>query len=375
MKKPRIVIKVGTNVLQRPNGKLDYNVISELGEQIAAIHDKECQVLFVSSGAVGAGREQCSFENEKRSIVREQMMAAVGQVRLMQIYSDFFLEHHITIAQILLTRSDFGNRSSYLNIRNTLDGLLDSGVVPIVNENDVVATEELEALASNFGDNDQLAVFTAALIGADRVFFLTTAPGLLQYYDKNSSRKESPPLIREIQEFNQDLLKHCDPKISSGGRGGMASKVKAAAMAMSFGIHAHIVPGKEQNVVFRILDGESLGTHFVASGKKIRSYQKWLAAGALSKGRIWIDDGAENALVQNKKSLLAKGVTKVEGKFEEKDLVDIYNDRGNKIGVGRINVTLGELKQQLQQKQENVSSENIHTIRKPIISRDYLYLR
>ena len=362
MNSQKIVIKVGTNVLQRPNGKLDYNLISELGEQIAAIHDKGYQVLFVTSGAVGAGRELCSFENEKRAIVRKQMMAAVGQVRLMQIYSDFFMEHQIPIAQILVTRSDFGDRSSYLNIRNTLEGLLAAGVVPVINENDVVGTEEL---ALKFGENDKLAVYVAALIGADQLFYLTAAQGLLKYSDEYPNGE----LIEEVTEYSEELLSYCKPVKSSGGTGGMESKIIAAGLTTSFGIHTYIADGKVPNVVLRILEGEKFGTHFVASGKKIRSYQKWLAAGALSRGKLTVDLGAEKAL-RSKKSLLVSGVTRTEGIFVIKDLVDILNPSGIKIGVGEVKLSSRELRKYLKQKEEKPTSPG-----NVVIHCDHLFLQ
>ncbi|MBF0286296.1 MAG: glutamate 5-kinase [SAR324 cluster bacterium] len=370
MKKQRIVIKVGTNVLQSENGKLDYNLIRDLAEQISNISEKGYQTVFVSSGAVGAGRELISFHEEKNQILQGQMMAAVGQVRLMQIYSDFFLEHQIVIAQVLVTRTDFGERVSYLNIRNTLDGLLDAGVVPIINENDVVATDEL---SPQFGDNDKLAVFISALVGADALFFLTIAPGLLTGLQPHVSQKSQ--LIDTVTKLNDEILNYCEPSTSSGGKGGMASKVQAAGMAMSFGIDAYIVAGKMDNVVLRILEGDKLGTHFVAQGEKVNSYRKWLAAGAQSKGSVSIDKGAENALY-NKKSLLAAGITKVHGNFEAKDLVTIYNQSHIKIGTGRIQIAARDLKNQVAEYQKSRADSNRsqQITSKAVVSRDYLFL-
>ena len=177
MKTKRIVIKIGTNVLNQSNGKLDYKLISELATQIALIRGHGHEVLVVSSGSVGAGRELCSVDESSNTLTSHQILASVGQARLIQIYAEAFRKHKTTVAQILLTRGDFGLRKSYLNIRNTLENLLKYNIVPIVNENDVVATEELEI---NFGDNDLLAVYLATLIGADQLFFLTVAPGLLK---------------------------------------------------------------------------------------------------------------------------------------------------------------------------------------------------
>ena len=371
MKPKRIAIKVGTHVLQSKNGKLDYNLIRDLAEQISILFGKGYQLVLISSGAVRAGQELHAFAHEKNLLLREQMMASVGQVRLMQIYSDFFLEHQIVIAQVLVTRADFGERSSYLNIRNTLEGLLMTKVLPIINENDVVAIEELSL---QFGDNDQLAVFISAMIGADALFYLTNTPGLLK--DSPSSLSHDAPLIETVTEINDDILSYCDTTPSSGGRGGMLSKVKAAGMAMTFGVDTYIVSGKTENVVIRILAGERIGTHFVAQGEKINSYRKWLTVGAMDKGRLTIDQGAEKAL-QNKKSLLAAGITEVSGDFKIKDLVTIYNQAGVKIGVGRSNLSAEELKQQIadyQQSRSHPDQRKPASNRKAVISRDYLVM-
>ena len=365
MRKKRIVIKVGTHVLQQENGKLDYHQIRELGEQLSAIYREGYEVVFVSSGAVGAGRELNTFPDEKNNLLRKQMMAAIGQGRLMQTYSEVFTGYEITIAQVLINRADFGHRPSYLNIRNTLEGLLKAHVLPIINENDVVGTEEL---ANQFGDNDQLAVFVSAMLGADSVFFLTTAEGFMM----KSAPKEEPQVVSTVEKFEENLLEHCNLTLSKGGKGGMASKVKAAGMAMSFGIDAYIVSGKERNIVQRVLEGESIGTHFQPTGTKVTSYQKWLVAGALSKGIIQIDDGASHALQKNK-SLLLRGVTEVKGNFESRDLVDILNSRGKKIGVGRSDWTAKELRKQLQDIQKEKEQQAIKP-RRPAIHKDHLYL-
>jgi len=367
MKKKRIVIKVGTNVLQNDYGKLDYNLIRDLADQISQIHQKGYEVVLVSSGAGGAGRELKLFPNEKNETIREQMVASVGQVRLMQIYSDFFLEHQIVIGQILVTRFNFDHRPSYLNIRNTLEGLLKSDVLPIINENDVVATVELN---QQFGDNDRLAVSIAAMIGADALFFLTTAPGLLAGLQTHSGDKAQ--LIETVTELNDEILGHCQTMKSSGGKGGMLSKVNSAGMAMSFGMDAYIVYGKTKDVVLRILESEKIGTHFVAQGEKVNSYRKWLAAGAQSKGYLVIDPGAEKAL-HNKKSLLAAGITQVVGDFEVKDLVSIHNQSDAKIGAGRIDISSDQLRKQIKEYQNDSQSRSKKSRnRKAVISRDHL---
>ena len=368
MKSKRIVIKIGTNVLQEPNGKLDHKLIGKLAGQIAKIRRYGHEVLVVSSGSVGAGRELCSINESSNSLASQQILASVGQARLIQIYADAFRKHKTTVAQILLTRGDFGLRTSYLNIRNTLENLLKYKIVPIVNENDVVATEELEL---NFGDNDLLAVYLATLIGADQLFFLTIASGLLKK-EKTAEGMRSV-VVEKVQELTDEILRHCLPATSAGGKGGMESKVRSAGMAMSFGIDTYIMDGKYPEGVCAVMEGQQRGTHFVAHGLKIRSYQKWLAAGALNKGTLVIDTGAEQALLKNKKSLLAKGVTRVVGQFDNKDLVEIFNQEGVRLGVGRADCAAKELRQQI--KEQNLTNTGVDVrSRKPVIHRNHLFL-
>ncbi|MBC8258334.1 MAG: glutamate 5-kinase [SAR324 cluster bacterium] len=368
MKSKRIVIKIGTNVLQEQDGKLDHQLISELSAQIAKIRKHGHEVLVVSSGSVGAGRELFSLNESSNTLASQQILASVGQARLIQIYADAFRKHQTTVAQILLTRGDFGLRKSYLNIRNTLENLLKYKIVPIVNENDVVATEELEI---NFGDNDLLAVYLATLIGADQLFFLTVAPGLLK--QEETSQGVSSTVVEKVQELTDEILKHCLPVTSAAGKGGMESKVRAAGMAMSFGIDTYILDGKIPAGVSAVMEGQLRGTHFVAQGRKIRSYQKWLAAGALNKGALIIDAGAERALLKNKKSLLSKGIIRMEGQFDNKDLVEICNQDGVRLGIGRADISAKDLRIQLkEQKQTNLTGER--PSRKPVIHRNHLFL-
>ena len=368
MKAKRIVIKIGTNVLHRSNGKLDYELIRDLANQITIIRKKGHEVLVVSSGSIGAGRELCSIDESINTLVSHQILASVGQARLIQIYADAFRKNKIIVSQILLTRGDFGLRKSYLNIRNTLENLLKYKIVPIINENDVVATEELDL---NFGDNDLLAVYLATLIGADQLFFLTVAPGLLK--EESGRKGKCSVVVEKVNELTEEILKHCLPITSAGGKGGMESKVRSAGMAMSFGIDTYIIDGKFPENVCDILEGHKRGTHFVAHGRKIRSYQKWLAAGALNKGTLFIDAGAEQALLKNKKSLLAKGILRVEGQFEIKDLVEICNFEGIRLGVGRADCTSKELRSQIN-KNNLKTSEVQRQFSKPVIHRNHLFL-
>ena len=216
-----------------------------------------------------------------------------------------------------------------------------------------------------------LAVYLATLIGADQLFFLTVAPGLLKEEETHEGKLST--VVEKVEELTDEILQHCLPITSAGGKGGMESKVRSAGMAMSFGIDTYIMDGKSPAGVSDVMEGQRRGTHFVAHGRKIRSYQKWLAAGALNKGTLIIDAGAERALVKNKKSLLAKGVIRVEGQFKNKDLVEICNQEGVRLGVGRADCSAKELHHQIkEQNPAKIGGKDPQS--KPVIHRNHLFL-
>jgi len=334
-KRERLVLKVGTSVLTQANQQLDYNVIHQIVEQIGTLRRAGHQVVLVTSGAAGASYGLADFQHEHKSLLRKQMMTAVGQPRLMSVYTDFFREHHIAVAQALLTRSDFGDRERYVNVRNVMDGLLHMGIVPILNENDVVVTEAL-----TFGDNDFLAAAAASLVGANRLFLLTAGDG---FYSGGDPRLVAgAKLIREVGAITPEMWEWCQDSLSRGGTGGMFSKVKAAEMATSFGIEVHIVAGKAPGVVPQVMGGAAIGTRFLPTQRRLKSYRQWLRFGALTNGRITVDAGAERALRQDK-SLLPAGIARVEGTFRAGDVVEIYTEGEEKLGVGLINFSAEDL--------------------------------
>ena len=300
-------------------------------EQVGRLRRAGHQVVLVSSGAAGASHGLVDVHRERTALLRLQIMTSVGQPRLMETYSDYFREHSIVIAQMLLTRYDFGDRVRYLSIREVLEGLLQHEVVPIINENDVVAGEAL-----TFGDNDFLSAAVASTIGAHRLFLLTTAAGFFAGGDPRMN--PGAKLLPEVREITAEMWQSCQPTLSMGGRGGMYSKLKAADMVTAFGIEAYIAPGKEQDVVPRILGGEPLGTHFPPRQKRMKSYRQWLRFGALSSGKLYVDSGAEKAL-RNNKSLLPAGITRAEGNFQQGEVVEIYNARQEKLGLGVVEMT------------------------------------
>jgi glutamate 5-kinase len=334
-KRERLVLKVGTSVLTQPTQQLDYNVIHQIVEQVGSLREQGHQVVLVSSGAAGASYGLGAFQRERKSLLRKQMMTAVGQPRLMSVYTDFFREHHVTVAQALLTRSDFGDRERYLNVRNVIDGLLNMGILPILNENDVVVTDAL-----TFGDNDYLAAAAASLASANRLFLLTVGDGFYSHGDPR--HHPDARLISEVEAITPEMWKWCQDSLSSGGTGGMLSKLKAAEMATSFGIETYVVSGKIPQVVPRVMAGEAMGTRFLATQRRLKSYRQWLRFGALTAGRIYVDAGAERALRQDK-SLLPAGITRAEGTFKAGDVVEIYSESSEKLGVGLIDYSAEDL--------------------------------
>lgn len=340
----RIVVKVGTNVLGRSNGRLDYNRISDLVDQIAELR-KSHQVILVSSGAIRAGQEFYQFIGEKDSLKRRQMLAAIGQGRLFQLYSDFFREHSIITAQSLITFDDFRKKASYNNIKNTLEGLLENGVMPIINENDVVSFSE-----STFGDNDQLAALTASMLSVDLMVLLSDIVG---FYTADPKKNPSAKLISRVESISPELLALCEDSLSDGGTGGMLSKLKAAETATLHGIPTVVCSGKQKNCLLNAASGKTTGTTFLTKNEKkaLSIRGKWMTTAASIKGIITIDEGAEKAL-KDKKSLLAVGVTSIEGNFDKRDVVIIRNSDKSRIGAGLVNYTARDLRQMVKAKEK-----------------------
>lgn len=346
-----ILIKVGTNVLTKEDKTIDLNQIQSLVNQIADLKKKGYKVVLVTSGAVGAGRQINEFKNVEDKVIRKQMLAAVGQNKLMGSYTHFFRDHNMVIAQALLTRSDFSNREKYTNMKKTLLALLDEGVVPVINENDVVSTEEL-----SFSDNDILAAYTAALIRADKLIILTIVDG---FYNKDPSDKNAE-LICEIHKVEGKLLYACGKSKSSMGTGGMASKIKAAHIATELGIEMVVINGKKETLQ-NVINGKFIGTTFHPKAKEKKSVFYWLLAGSTTSGKITVDDGATVA-VKKRKSLLFPGVVNIYGDFKKNDTLEVYDLKGNKIGIGLSNYSSEDAEAILQKsrKAQKDKKELIH---------------
>lgn len=336
-----VVVKVGSAVLTSENG-LDSRVVGRLADQIAALCDKGIKVVLVSSGAVAAGRTRIRQSVEGASTIdfselpSRQAASAIGQSRLMHEYDEAFGRFNRTVAQILLTREDLKSRTRFLNARNTMQRLLSWGVVPIVNENDTVAVAELE-----FGDNDTLASLMVDLVGADLFVNLTSAGGV---FDKNPDKHADAcclPCIEDIDGL--DIEGMCDGKTSVGS-GGMYSKLRAARRAAQLGVATLIVSGKENFALERIFKGEELGTFVLPCQHTVSHRKFWLAYHDNPVGAIGVDAGAARALREKGKSLLAAGISTVEGRFARGALVRITDAEGVVLGVGLSNYTAAELR-------------------------------
>ncbi len=334
----RIVIKVGTNVLRAGTERLHRPRLIDIARQIADLSSEKHEVILVSSGAIFAGRELLGVAppGQRKDIPHKQMLAAVGQGRLLALYQQIFEMYNLTVAQALLTRSDLANRTRYLNARNTLQLLLRRGVVPIVNENDVVAVDEIK-----FGDNDNLSGMVANLIDADLLVILTDQPG---FFTADPRHHADAQLIKEITTIDDTIRAMAAGSSNSDiGTGGMITKVEAAELATRSGTEVVIAPGNEPDCILRVARGEPLGTRFTSQISRVEeSRKRWILAEA-SQGLVKIDDGAADALIRGGKSLLVVGVTEVFGQFRRGATIRVLNSQGQEIGRGLANYNANDL--------------------------------
>lgn len=327
----KIVIKIGTAVLTTEDGKLDETVMKNIVDEIVQLKKAGIEVILVSSGAVACGRSIVKVKKKLDEVTQKQVFAAVGHIHLMNKYIELFKKHNLTCAQILATRFDFKDRQHYMNIRNCFEGLLQDDIIPIVNENDAVSVRELM-----FTDNDQLAGLISSMMGMEALIILTHVDGIFTGHPKDPGSY----LIEEINENNISTLPECiSPKKSEFGRGGMLTKSKIAEKLMGMGIFTHIINGKNENVISKVLSGERLGTIFVPSSE-MSAVKRWVSESeGFEKGFVYINAGAEKALKSKEMvaSLLPVGVTKIEGDFEKGEILKIINEQGEDIGYGMAN--------------------------------------
>jgi len=359
----RIVVKFGTSLLTSGTDHLDLSLMANLAQQIAQLQRQGREIVIVSSGAIAAGRQKLRAIQERKSTPFKQVLASVGQSHLMHTYEQLFSQYDITIAQALLTKEDLSDRAGYLNARNTLLALTELDIICIVNENDVVALDEIEEL--KFGDNDNLSAMVANLVDADLLVLLTDTGGL---YTADPHCNPEAQLIRRVDRIDAEIerlandtsepfaLCHSEgakrpknlaqDKLREGSRqgiGGMATKIEAAKLATSSGVSVIIADGREPDILARIDRGEEVGTFFPALVNKMESKKRWLLSGLASKGSVVVDKGAALAVKMQNRSLLPAGVIKVDGDFQRGDIVDILDEKGGHIGCGISNYSSADM--------------------------------
>jgi glutamate 5-kinase len=330
----KILIKVGSAVLTGKDG-LDLKVVDAFVKDMSNLVKHGYSIVLVTSGAIVSGKHRMKITEKLKSIPEKQAAAAIGQGRLMRVYSKSFEKNGLYVAQILLTLSDVTDRQRYLNIRNTLSVLTEWGAIPIINENDTVAVDEIK-----FGENDNLAAMIANIIEADLFINLTSIDGL---YDSNPTVSKKAKLIRVVNEFSEEIESAATAETSSAGTGGMKSKVQAAKKVTAIGIPCIIAPGKRKNVLTDIMAGKEIGTLFLPMANRLNSKKYWIAFTLRPRGKLVIDDGAKKALLEKGKSLLPSGIIDVEGNFDQGDPVSCVGRDGTTLAKGIVNFSSEEI--------------------------------
>lgn len=332
----KIVVKVGTSTLTNGEENLSRRQMLEIVRQIALIHEMGHQVILVSSGSIAAGREVLKPSKIDRSLPEKQMLSSIGQVHLMHIWKELFGIFNIPVGQLLLTKNDFSERHGYLNARNTLDSLIHHRVIPIVNENDSVATREIQ-----FGDNDNIAALVANLIASDLLVLLTDQEGL---FTADPTQDPKATLIKDVKQIDDSLYRLAgNTKKSTGmGAGGMYTKVEAAQLAVQSGTPAIIASSATPRILVDLVQGKKHGTRFHAKTTSKESRKRWLLS-EKPQGKIHIDQGASQKLIKEGASLLAVGVTDTSQHFDRGSIVEIVSSEGNTIGIGIVNYSESEI--------------------------------
>jgi len=323
-----LVIKIGTNVLSRDDDTLDVDRIAQIAEQIHRVRQTGRQVVLVSSGAIGAGIGLLGLRERPTDLPHLQAAAATGQAYLIRQYDDCLRQHGYHAAQLLLTANDFKSRTRYLNVRNTLHTLFEYKAIPVVNENDTVSVAEIK-----FGDNDQLAAMVTGLLTEPLLIILSVVDGLYAGDPKSPNSK----VIPLVDEWNDSLLGLAAPGRSLRGIGGMQSKLEAVRTATSVGESVIIANGTRPNVIDEIMAGKEVGTLFLAKGKDLPAWKRWIGFTVRPKGRFVLDDGARQAIEKQGKSLLAIGITAVEGDFAKGEVVSLVDRGGDEFARGLSN--------------------------------------
>ncbi|MCX7793494.1 MAG: glutamate 5-kinase [Thermodesulfovibrionales bacterium] len=362
----RIVLKIGSNIITQAL-RLDEERISSIAEEVSGLWKEGHEVIIVSSGAIAAGMGKLGLSEKPREIEKKQAVAAVGQSALIWAYEKAFLKHSLKVAQILLTAEDFSDRKRYINSRNTILTLLGLRITPVINENDTVATEEIK-----FGDNDNLSALVAGLVGARRLFILSDVNGL---YNKDPAIHKDALLIKRLNSkdlHRKEILQMAGGSSTKVGTGGMYSKLLAAQKASGYGIIVHIINGKKEGLIKKILNGEELGTTILPGEERLTSRKGWIAFGTRAKGSLTIDDGAVIAIKEQGKSLLPSGIINVHGNFQTGDAVYCVDRSGVRIAKGLTNYSSSEIKKIRGRKSQEIEEILGYKYSDEVIHRDNL---
>ena len=362
----RWVVKIGSALLTNEGQGLDHQAIKAWVAQMAQLRQYGIDIILVSSGSVAEGMSRLGLTQRPKALYQLQAAAAVGQMGLIQTYESFFQQHHLHTAQILLTHDDLSNRQRYLNARSTLTELLKMGVVPIINENDTVTTDEIR-----FGDNDTLAGLVCHLVDADMLVILTDQQGV---YDADPRIKSDAQLLSQTDAYDTALLKMAGDSKGTLGRGGMATKIRAARLAARSGAPTVIVSGRESNILLRVQTGENIGTLLLAEQTALVARKQWLASHLQMKGRLHLDVGAVDALCHAGKSLLPVGVVKSQGTFKRGEMVVCLNPDGIEVAYGLANYNHDEVLQILGCGSEQIADQLGYVDEAELIHRNNLVL-
>ena len=354
----KITVKIGSNVLTKPDGMLNIAQIAHLVDQIAYLRKRGVEVVLVSSGAVAAGRASVKLKKKIDTVSQRQLWSALGQVKLINRYADFFGEHGLVCAQVLTAKENFSDRMHYLNMKNCFTTLLEHDVVPIVNENDTISVTELM-----FTDNDELSGLIASIVDSEALILLTNVDGVYSDHPKNKDAE----LIERIELDDTKSEEGISTERSDFGRGGMLTKHRIARKVASSGVGVHIANGMTKNVLIDLMNIESdfKHTYFVPNPKTTSSVKKWIAySDDFAKGEVVVNKGASAALCSDKAvSLLPSGIVKVIAKFKKDDLIRIVDEQAKVIGIGRASYS-----------SDKIEIEKLSEKQKPTIHYDYLYI-
>ena len=362
----RLVVKVGSSLVTNDGRGLDHAALAGWAEQLAELKKQGRQVVLVSSGAVAEGMQRLGWKRRPHALHALQAAAAVGQMGLVQAYESCFRRHDLHSAQILLTHEDLADRKRYLNARSTVRGLLDLNVIPIINENDTVSTDEIR-----FGDNDTLAALVANLIEANVMIILTDQAGL---YTEDPRKKADAEIVRQALAGDAALEKMAGGIGSHIGSGGMLTKILAAKRAARSGAHTIIASGREPDVLVRLAAGEMIGTELNAQKMTLAARKQWLADHLQVRGRLMLDEGAVKALKVDRKSLLPIGVHEMSGDFDRGELVSCVDPQGNEVARGLVNYNAVETRKILKTPSAQIETRLGYIDEPELIHRDNLVL-